>query len=73
MAVANSDGDQCSDGKEIASVNADASVNSLDLLLVAQIFGPPGAPAYVPDFDMDKNGGINSLDLQFVARHYGPC
>jgi hypothetical protein len=69
----NTDGDRCADGKEAASVNVDASVNSLDLLLVAQIFGPPGSPSYLADFDTDKNGGINSLDLQFVARQFGAC
>jgi hypothetical protein len=70
---ANSDGDRCSDGKEAASVNADTAVNALDLMTVAQAFGPGDAPPYLPDLDADKSGAINALDLQFVARQFGPC
>jgi hypothetical protein len=36
----NTDGDQCDDGKEAASLNEDVTVNSTDMLIVAQSYGP---------------------------------
>ncbi len=70
---ANTDGDGCGDAREIASINADLTVNSTDLQQVAVAFGPSSRPQYIPDFDSDKNGNINSTDLQFLAVHFGPC
>jgi hypothetical protein len=69
------DNDGCSDGKEVASINADRSVNSSDLGQIAQHFGPYAlpAPAVNADFDMNKDGNINSSDLGFVAQNFGAC
>ena len=67
------DADGCSDGREIASVNEDHSVNVLDLQALAIHMGayPYGdARRY---FDVTKDGAINVIDLQFVARHLGAC
>ncbi len=69
----NTDGDGCGDAKEIASVNTDMTVNSTDLQQIATAFGPASNPAYIADFDMDKNGTINATDLQFAAAHFGSC
>lgn len=68
-----SDGDGCADGKEIASLDALESVNAIDLQQAALSFGPGRSPAYIRDFDVNKDGQINSLDLQFIARQFGPC
>ncbi len=65
----NTDGDACRDGREVASVNANNSVDVIDLLAIAQEAGPyapPGSPVKV-DFDATKNGSIDVLDLAFVA------
>lgn len=68
-AVANSDGDTCNDGAEVASVNSDSVVNVLDLQHVAGSLSTfTGDPLYVLDFDVNKDGSINVIDLQFVAR-----
>jgi hypothetical protein len=69
----NSDGDACSDGKEIASLDGIASVNSIDLQQAAQSFSATQAAPYILDFDVNKNGQINAIDLQFIARQFGPC
>ena len=67
------DGDGCADGREIASVNADRSVNVLDLAAVAARLGayPPGDLRVY--FDATKDGAINVIDLGFVARQFGAC
>jgi len=69
---ANTDGDACSDGKEASSINADHTVNAIDLQQVATVFGPVG-PKYIPDFDVNRDGNINATDLLFVAKQFGPC
>lgn len=66
------DGDGCADGPEVASVNFDRAVNSLDLQALALRFGVVSNPDYA-SFDVNRDGFINSLDLQFVASQYGPC
>lgn len=71
--TANTDQDVCNDAKEIASVDANTSVNVLDLLNVAQAAGPSTGPKYVPDFDTNKNLNIDVLDLGFVAGQNGSC
>ena len=71
--IADSDGDGCSDGREIASINLDRAVNVIDLLMVAISYGPASHPNYVPAFDYNGDRTINSLDLAFVAPKYGTC
>jgi hypothetical protein len=71
----NTDGDACNDGREIASINANNSVDVIDLGAIAAQAGPytlPGSPVKV-DFDSNKNGVIDVLDLQFVAARAGNC
>lgn len=75
---ADSDGDGCSDAKEIASINGDAAVNATDLSQIAQAFGvyatPPAyVPAYRVNFDTNKDGRVSAIDLSFVAQRFGPC
>lgn len=72
-ALANTDGDICGDGKEVASVNADTTVSALDLSAVAQRFGPGTAPGYLAGFDSNKDGQISAIDLAQVAQRFGPC
>lgn len=69
----NTDGDACADGKEIASVNADTTVNVLDLQQVISSFGIDTAPNYLANMDINKDGVINVIDLQIVARLSGAC
>lgn len=72
----NTDGDTCSDVKEVMSVNADQSVNVLDLQQIAQSivanYPVPATPDRY-DFDVTKDGSINVIDLQQVAQRFGPC
>ena len=71
--VLNTDGDACHDGKEIASINADTTVNVIDLSQVAGAFGAAPGPPYIAPFDVNRDGVINVLDLSFVAGRSGPC
>lgn len=71
--LVNTDGDLCSDGKEIASINGDTTVNIIDLQQVAQAFGLSSSPNYLTNHDMNKDGFINVIDLQQVARQVGAC
>lgn len=66
-----SDNDACPDGTEIASLNVDYVVNSLDLVLVATNFGK----TTVAQVDVNKDGTVNSLDLVLVAVNFQttPC
>jgi glucose/arabinose dehydrogenase len=71
----NTDGDNCRDGREVASVNANFSVDVIDLLVLAQHAGSyatPG-PVYLVNFDVTKNGSIDVIDLAFVASQNGVC
>lgn len=72
--VADTDGDGCTDGKEVATVNGDKTVNALDLSQVAQHFGTErGTPGYFAEMDLTKDGRVNSSDLGRVASMFGPC
>jgi hypothetical protein len=74
VTITNTDGDACGDGREIASVDSLATVNSIDLQQVAQSFSATqSAPQYLLNMDVNKNGQVNSIDLQFVARQFGAC
>ena len=52
---------------EIASVDTNTIVNSIDLLVVALQFGAGDRPVQ----DVDKNGIVNSSDLLMVALRFG--
>ena len=71
--LADGDGDGCDDRLEAASVNGDRSVNSMDLLIIALSYGGRSSPAYVPHFDVNRDGAINPADLGLTATAYGPC
>jgi hypothetical protein len=62
---ANTDGDVCNDGKEVASVNADTSANVIDQQQIAQHAGTAANPNYIRNFDVNKSGAIDVIDLQF--------
>jgi hypothetical protein len=72
---ANTDGDGCGDGREVASVNGDQSVTAADLGLVAASFGAYAlpAPADKADFDQNKDQNITAGDLGLVAARFGAC
>jgi hypothetical protein len=65
-AIANTDGDACNDDIEIASVNSDLKVNSIDLSLTAQRFGN----TTVPNMDVNKDGNVTSIDLSQIAQNF---
>jgi hypothetical protein len=67
----NTDGDVCADGKEVASVNNDTTVNVADLGLVASEYGQ--SPPKLRNMDVNKDGVINPADLGIVASLFGPC
>lgn len=76
--LADTDADECSDAKEISSVNGDLAVTAIDLSQVAQRFlaerdGDPPTPVYVPTFDMNRDSKISAIDLSLVAQNFGPC
>ena len=64
--VVDTDGDGCPDGREIASLDGNTLVNSLDLLLIANRFNRRDLPVQ----DVNKDGVINSTDLALVARNF---
>lgn len=72
--VRDSDGDGCNDAREIASVDGDRKVTSIDLSQIAQRFAPaPGDPVYSVYFDQNRDGLINALDLSLSAQQFGDC
>jgi hypothetical protein len=70
---ANTDGDGCSDGREVASLNADAIVNSGDQGLLAAEFLRVPPPAKLTNFDLNKDGFVNSGDQGVMASRLGAC
>ncbi len=69
----NSDADRCADGYEVASIDGNIAVNSLDQLLIVLAFGPSSGPKYVPQFDVNRDGGINSGDMFTLVILFGLC
>lgn len=69
----NTDGDNCRDGHEIASINGDREVNVIDLHQIASAVSVYLSPLYIVDFDINKNGEINVMDLQLTVLQYGYC
>lgn len=69
-----SDRDGCFDGLEVASINGDKSVNSLDqsLLTSPVVFGTRiGDAGYVRNFDINGDGAINVGDSSVLAFYLG--
>ena len=69
-----SDNDGCTDAAELASINGDTKVNSLDLTQVAQNFALstyaiPAAPHTV-QFDINRDRKINAIDLSQIAQNF---
>jgi hypothetical protein len=70
---ANTDGDACSDGREVTSLNADTTVNSGDQgMLAAELLRVP-PPSKLLNFDLNKDGTINSGDQGQMASRLGAC
>jgi hypothetical protein len=73
--LTNSDGDVCSDGREVASINGDTVVNVIDLGQIAGeagVYVLPGSTVK-RNYDMTKDGAINVIDLSFAAGRSGAC
>lgn len=69
-----SDGDGCPDRREAASVNNDRIVSSVDILIVASVFGTRlGGVRYTADFDVNRDGSVTASDIGIVARAWGLC
>jgi hypothetical protein len=43
------------------------------VIMVASAYGSGSSPAYVPLFDVNRDGSINSGDMLIVATTFGPC
>jgi hypothetical protein len=72
---ADSDGDGCGDRREIASINGDLTVNSIDLGQISAEVGTytsPGSAVKV-NFDLTKDGAINVIDVNLAAAAAGAC
>jgi hypothetical protein len=69
----NTDADACGDARELASVNGDQVVNSIDLGVIASRYGLSTSPLYTVALDITKDGTINSIDLGYVAGRFGFC
>ena len=54
-----------------ADVNADGTVDILDLTLIASHFNETVAEDQTPDPDINDDGLVNILDLTLVASHFG--
>jgi hypothetical protein len=67
----NTDGDDCGDGREVASINGDRTVNSGDMGILASKIGQP--TAQFRPYDQNGDGVFNSGDQGFQASRYGPC
>lgn len=65
------DGDGCNDAVEVATVNADRTVNAIDLSQIAARFG--GLAPEFRSFDSNGDGTINAIDLSFTAQHFVSC
>ena len=72
--VIDTDGDAATDGAkdgcEVASLNADRIVNSLDQGMLAS--GIVGMVPYTPNVDINKDGVLNSIDQGLMASFIVP-
>ncbi len=70
---ANTDGDLCTDGREVASLNPDTTVNVADMgMLASEIVRIGGAPKIV-NIDINKDGAYNPGDQGILASRFGAC
>jgi hypothetical protein len=71
--LADSDGDGCPDGLEMASIDGDRTVTFIDFAQIASALGTYTFPApdYLANFDMTKDGSINIIDLYLAATQFG--
>jgi len=69
----NTDADLCGDGREVASLNADLTVNSGDQGMLASEMMRAVPPPKLVNFDLNKDGVLNSGDLGLLASRLGPC
>lgn len=69
--MVSSNGQICSDGRSVGSINGDLTVSSLDLFHIAVAINT--GTMYVPDFDLNKDGAINVSDLALAASVFGYC
>ncbi len=53
----------------VADINADTSVNVLDLVLVGQHWGETGPPGWVRE-DVNDDGSIDVLDMVIIGQHW---
>ncbi len=72
-ANANTDGDLCNDGREVASINGDSTVNPADMGLLSAEMTRVGPPAKLVNMDMNKDGVFNPADSGFLASRFGVC
>ncbi len=72
-ANANSDGDLCTDGREVASLNSDNTVNVADMGLLATEIARAGGPPKIVNFDINKDGFYNPADQGTLASRFGAC
>lgn len=56
---------------KLADVNADGTINILDLVFVAQYFGEIFTEKQDPNPDVNSDGTVNILDLVFAAQYFG--
>lgn len=54
-----------------SDVNADGSVNILDLTQVANLLGKAFVENLHSNLDVNRDGNLNVLDLVLIARHFG--
>jgi hypothetical protein len=70
---ANTDGDACGDGREVASLNTDLTVSSIDQgILAAELLRTPPPPK-LTNMDFNKDGVISSIDQGYQASRFGSC
>jgi hypothetical protein len=67
----NTDGDSCVDGREVASLNADLVVSSIDQGLLASEYG--AVPPHLVNMDLNKDGQVSSIDQGIQASMFGAC
>jgi hypothetical protein len=68
---ADTDGDGCSDGREIASLNADRTVNVADMGILATYIS--NSNPYITNVDINKDGVLNPADQGILASQFGSC
>lgn len=70
---ANTDGDVCGDGREVASLNGDFVVNIADRGLLSTEFTRPPPPAKIVNMDLNKDGVLNVGDVGWLSARFGAC